>query len=154
MSSSKAKITLKPVPGFCVKTATLQPALYEPLPGDNAKLEPSEVIPAGRKVFVNIAWDANVPPPPEGSEQDIKKAMTGEDTDDGWFVPVVVSHPRQDKDKGMSSPILENDAFIPSLYCLWQAGKPSLVFDCVFNSTVKTRTLIDQDFKIFLIGAE
>ena len=57
------------------------------------------------KVFVNVAWDANVPPPPEGSEEAIQRAMRGEEeldesTEQGWFVPVVVSEPRIDKDKG------------------------------------------------------
>jgi PIH1 N-terminal domain len=58
----------------------------------------------GLKVFVNIAWDSNVPPPPEGSEEVIQKAMLGEHLDDlnpeGWYIPVIVSGGRQDKDKG------------------------------------------------------
>lgn len=53
---------------------------------------------------MNIAWDANVPPPPEGSEEAIQKAMTGEEPDvddeEQWFVPVVVSEPRSAVDKG------------------------------------------------------
>jgi hypothetical protein len=59
-------------------------------------------------VFVNVAWDANVPPPPDASNDEIQKAMAGEqDHADhasagggGWFVPVVVSEPRSDVDKG------------------------------------------------------
>ncbi len=31
-------------------------------------------------------------------------------------------------------------------------GNPSLVFDCVYNSTLKSRSLRDSDFKIFLVG--
>ena len=65
-------------------------------------------VPKGCKIFVNIAWDANVPPPPEGSEDAIQKVMSGEGeldegalaTGRGWFVPVVVSEPRSDADKG------------------------------------------------------
>jgi hypothetical protein len=49
-----------------------------------------------------------------------------------WYVPVVVSEPRLDKDK---------------------AGKLSLVVDCVYNSEVRSRTLRDPEFKIFLVGA-
>ncbi|KAJ3817045.1 hypothetical protein F5880DRAFT_1493522, partial [Lentinula raphanica] len=30
-------------------------------------------------------------------------------------------------------------------------GKPSLVFDCVFHTSVKFRTLPDPEFKVFII---
>ncbi|KAF9260415.1 hypothetical protein L218DRAFT_932502 [Marasmius fiardii PR-910] len=107
-------VTLKPIPGFCIKTNTLQPV--------------------GLKLFINIAWDQNVPPPPQASEEAIKRAMSGDlgslDTGDDYFVPVVVSEGRQDTDK---------------------AGRPSLVFDCVFHKSVKTRTLVDHDFKVFIV---
>jgi hypothetical protein len=110
MSSSKTPVTLKPTPGFCVKTSTLQPAIYSPFnrphPPPNS-LDPRIApipIPKGLKIFINIAWDPNVPPPPEGSEDVIQRAMVGDDVDelnpDGWYVPVVVSEGRQDKDKG------------------------------------------------------
>ncbi|KIP09444.1 hypothetical protein PHLGIDRAFT_67555 [Phlebiopsis gigantea 11061_1 CR5-6] len=48
----------------------------------------------------------------------------------GWFVPVVVSEPRTDVDK---------------------AGKPSVIFDCIYNASLKSRTLRDVSFKTFLI---
>ena len=61
-------------------------------------------IPKGLKVFVNIAFDMNVPAPPEGSEEAIQKAMQGEEFDElnpeGWYVPTIVSDGRQDTDKG------------------------------------------------------
>lgn len=45
-----------------------------------------------------------MPPPPEGSEDAIKRAMEGEEVDQnnssGWFVPMIVSNGRPDKDKG------------------------------------------------------
>ncbi|KAF9460470.1 hypothetical protein BDZ94DRAFT_924939 [Collybia nuda] len=31
------------------------------------------------------------------------------------------------------------------------AGNPSLVFDCIYHTSVKSRTLIDPEFKIFLV---
>ncbi|RDB23507.1 PIH1 domain-containing protein 1 [Hypsizygus marmoreus] len=138
---SKTAIELKPIAGFCVKTSSLQPAVYTRKPAPSPKgqnvLEPSSgpiVIPVGFKVFVNIAWDANVPPPPPGSEEVIQRAMKGEDVDennpDGWYIPVIVSDGREDKDK---------------------AGKPSLVFDCIYNKSVKSRTLTDPEFKLFII---
>ena len=107
-------VTLKPTPGFCIKSTALQPGVYTPAskPGPSStSLEPQTGpirVPLGIKVFVNIAWDANVPPPPEGSEDAIQKVMSGEGeldegalaTGRGWFVPVVVSEPRSDADKG------------------------------------------------------
>ncbi|KAF8627597.1 hypothetical protein AX17_006169 [Amanita inopinata Kibby_2008] len=119
-------IQLTPSPGFCIKSTALQPAI---ITLRNAPVQ----VPKNLKIFVNLAWDKNVPSPPEGSEEDIQRAMQGQDADelaDGWFVPVVVSEGRQDTDK---------------------AGKPSLVFDCVYNSSIKTRSLADPEFKIFLI---
>ncbi|KIK09537.1 hypothetical protein K443DRAFT_671439 [Laccaria amethystina LaAM-08-1] len=105
-------ISLSPTPGFCVKSKTLTP------------------VPT--KVFINIAWDKNVPSPPKSSEDDIQRAMKGDVDERGnpWYVPVVVSEPRQDKDK---------------------AGNQALVFDCVYNSTLRSRSVRDPDFKSFLV---
>ncbi|KZT03324.1 uncharacterized protein LAESUDRAFT_729351 [Laetiporus sulphureus 93-53] len=138
------KVSLSPSPGFCVKSIALKAAvckLTPPLREPSSKLDgPSAVsatisIPKGVKIFVNIAWDRNVPPPPEGSEDAIQRAMTGEDepgehNEKGWFVPLVVSDPREDRDK---------------------AGKLSVVFDCLFHSSLKSRALKDPEFKTFLI---
>uniref|UniRef100_A0A8H7XQ20 PIH1 N-terminal domain-containing protein n=1 Tax=Psilocybe cubensis TaxID=181762 RepID=A0A8H7XQ20_PSICU len=139
-STNVLRIELSPKPGFCIKSAALNPALLPPTassPSPNI-LEPAPQpipVPKGQKIFVNLAWDPNVPPPPDASEEEIKRAMQGEDAVDdanpsGWYVPVIVSNARQDKDK---------------------SGNPSLVFDCIFNSTVKSRTLRDPEFKIFLV---
>ncbi|KAH9921101.1 uncharacterized protein B0H18DRAFT_1021886 [Fomitopsis serialis] len=94
-------------------------------PQSASPLQPLDVshtlpIPKGVKVFVNIAYDPN-------------RAMLGEDVLDadnaqGWFVPVVVSEPRQDTDK---------------------AGKPSVVFDCIYHSSLKPRALKDQPSRPF-----
>ena len=80
MADQQIRINLAPKAGFCVKTKTEQ----------------------GLKVFVNIAWDSNVPPPPKGNEEAIQAAIEGtSDVDpDTWYVPVVVSEPRKDIDKG------------------------------------------------------
>ncbi|KAF8954426.1 pre-RNA processing PIH1/Nop17-domain-containing protein [Flammula alnicola] len=127
-SPSHVRIELAPKPGFCVKIESQRKC--EPA---GARTGPIPVA-KGLKVFVNIAWDANVPPPPEGSEDAIQRAMQGEDVDEenpsGWYVPVIVSNARQDKDK---------------------AGNSSLVFDCIYNTTVKSRTLRDPEFKVFLV---
>ncbi|KIK54593.1 hypothetical protein GYMLUDRAFT_48498 [Collybiopsis luxurians FD-317 M1] len=116
-------VSLNPNPGFCIKTTTLQPSQNLSIP-----------IPKGYKIFVNICYDPHVPPPPEGSEEAIQRAMNGAEMDDSnpdaWFVPVIVSSGLESTDK---------------------AGKPCLVFDCVFHKSVKSRTLRDPEFKVFII---
>lgn len=79
-------VTLKPTPGFCIKSATVHDNNH------GAK---------GLKVFINIAWDSQVPAPPPATDDVVKRAMEGQD--DGWYVPVLVSEPRQDVDKGTPS---------------------------------------------------
>ncbi len=55
----------------------------------------------GFKIFLNICWDVNVPPPPERTDGEIRRAMIGADLDDGlYYVPVVVSDGRPVTDKG------------------------------------------------------
>ncbi|KAI0315106.1 pre-RNA processing PIH1/Nop17-domain-containing protein [Amylostereum chailletii] len=136
-------VALSPTPGFCLKSSSLQPGLFT---ASAAQAEPAErrdpseqslkriPIPIGFKVFVNVCWDKNVPPPPPGSEHAIQRAMQGQDVDDtnrdGWFVPVIVSSGHQVSDK---------------------AGNPALVFDSVFSSSLKPRSLKDPAFKAFLI---
>lgn len=112
MSTGFRNVELKPTAFACIKSSILSDSFYIPKSSSKSSkggtlLEPSSqgvAIPKGLKVFVNIAWDANVPPPPEGSEDVIQKAMQGEDLDDlnpeGWYVPTVVSDGRQDTDKG------------------------------------------------------
>jgi hypothetical protein len=118
---AQTRIQLAPKAGFCVKTNTLAPAVLPPPPSPppstkTTLLEPPSAprpVPQGTKVFVNIAWDANVPPPPEGSEEAVQRAMRGVEPDaqgadamagvEGtgeWYVPVIVSPPREDTDKG------------------------------------------------------
>ena len=112
-------VALAPSPGFCVKCVTLAASecSLTPPPPPAAGSAPERLvlptsgtkkpIPKGTKVFVNIAYDANVPPPPEGSEDAIQRAMRGDELPDednagGWFVPLVVPAPREDTDKGRS----------------------------------------------------
>lgn len=68
-------------------------------------------------------------------------------------MPTVVSDGRQDTDKGRFVVVI----FVMSLILSWWmlfglAGKVSLVFDAVFHSSLKSRTLRDPEFKTFLIG--
>lgn len=36
---------------------------------------------------------------------------------------------------------------------VYTAGNPSLVFDCIYNTTLKARLFSDPEVKIFLVGA-
>ncbi|KAF5353342.1 hypothetical protein D9756_008088 [Leucocoprinus leucothites] len=108
-STPKLPIDLMPTPGFCIKSTVVNPATLRPPTrpdGDNL-LEPVGplVVPAGQKVFINLCYDKNVPPPPPADEQTIKRAMSVQeyDEEDIYYVPVVVSQPRQDKDKDLDS---------------------------------------------------
>ncbi|KAJ7584911.1 pre-RNA processing PIH1/Nop17-domain-containing protein [Mycena floridula] len=129
-----AGVVLSPTAGFCVKSSTLQSAVYQPIEPDAAapnSIEPVTgpiPVPQGQKVFINISWDQQVPQPPEASEEVVRKAMMGED--EAWYVPVVVSEGRRDTDK---------------------AGKLSLVFDCIFHPSIKSRILRDPEFRLFII---
>ncbi|EJF60086.1 hypothetical protein DICSQDRAFT_107741 [Dichomitus squalens LYAD-421 SS1] len=131
------RVSLSPTSGFCVKSTALN-SVSCPLPSSSSSdvSSPTAInITNGLKVFVNIAWDSNVPPPPEGSDAAIERAMAAQaalDPDQAaeWFVPVIVTEPRSDIDK---------------------AGKPSVVFDCIFNSALKSRALRSTEFKTLLI---
>jgi hypothetical protein len=100
------RITLKPSPGFVIKTVSLEVGLYTPsappsIPANNKTLEPvsrSIAVTAGHKVFLNVAFDSNVPPPRKASEVDIRRALAGDE--DGYFVPVVICDGREMADKG------------------------------------------------------
>jgi hypothetical protein len=89
--SKMLPVCLAPKPGFCIKSTALSPGLIRPEQQRDGDLQPIP-IPPHRKVFVNIAWDANVPPPPPPPE------------DADLMVPVIVSSPRADKDKGAFHP--------------------------------------------------
>ncbi|KAF9238385.1 hypothetical protein BU15DRAFT_88426 [Melanogaster broomeanus] len=140
--TGKIAVALNPVPGFCVKSKATSDAVvhrtasYDQTHNTHGATTSANLIPVqkGSKIFVNIAWDANVPPPPPGSEDAIQNAMQGLEIDESnlevWFVPVVVSDARQDSDR---------------------AGQPAIVFDCVFNSSIKSRTLTEPEFKSFII---
>jgi hypothetical protein len=108
-----SSIRLNPLPGFCLKSKALQDAVVPSTATSFSDTLGSIsnapfTVPKGLKVFINIAWDSNVPPPPPASEDEIQNAMLGEYFDqlnNGWFVPVIVSDLRDDKDKGWYSPL-------------------------------------------------
>lgn len=98
-----SRITLSPSPGFCIKTL---------------------VEPGNKKIFLNIAWDALVPPPPTGTTPE---AIAEPD----YLIPLVVGDLKSDKDK---------------------KGADSLVVDCVYSKELKSKSIRETDFKAFLTG--
>ena len=118
-TSTTATVHLKPKPGFVVKSVTTSSGHYTYPESPNGLkksssnlLEPSTPsgrtldIPKGVKLFINVAWDANVPPPPDAPEMAIRRAVMGEDFSDGltpgvYYVPIIISDPKEDKDKGV-----------------------------------------------------
>jgi hypothetical protein len=151
------QVKLKPSPGFVIKSTTLNDAFYNlhPTTATNTLLEPSNAlgmqIPKGLKVFVNIAWDANVPPPPEGSEDVIQKAMLGEDLDslnpEGWYVPTVVSEGRQDTDKGVFSALPQYSThLIPCTIQLGNSPSYSMQYSTLRSEIVPSQILNSRHF--------
>lgn len=122
-SIPKLSIDLAPTPGFCIKSTVVNPTtLYPPRDSlvSERLLEPTAPIsvPAGRKIFVNICFDQNVPPPPPADEETIKRAMNPhEHNEEVYYVPVVVSQPREDKDKGWLTDPLFPRLSLLSLSC-------------------------------------
>ena len=91
------KVNISPSPGFCVKSKLLHPAFLNQV-----------ALPQGLKVFVNVAWSKDLPPPLDG----VKKALelaTATPTGDHQTHPinkgespiyVFASDGRLDTDKG------------------------------------------------------
>lgn len=115
------RITLTPSAGFVVKTTNQEPGIYTPAalsekqPSPNS-LEPvlrSTPVTHGFKIFINVAFDRGVPPPPRSFEGDIRKSMAGDEN--AYFVPVVVSDGREVTDKGKRSTSWHLKIFTQSL---------------------------------------
>ncbi|KAF8487067.1 PIH1 family [Russula ochroleuca] len=124
--ASNVTINVSPTPGFCVKSKVLQlnvTSTHAPVP-----------ISQGLKVFVNIAWSKDVPPPLDGIEKTSEVAAHSPrldlENERDNPIPVFASEGRIDTDK---------------------AGKPALVFDCIYHSSLKNHALKDVEFKSFLV---
>jgi hypothetical protein len=113
--TSTQRVTLTPKAGFVVKTTNDVAGIYTIPSRDSTPTSTSSpasnqkqiVVPRSFKIFLNICWDQNVPAPPQRSEEDIRRAMMGEDLETSvtgnsgpYFVPVVVSDGRPATDKG------------------------------------------------------
>jgi hypothetical protein len=100
------RLSFSPSPGFCIKSNLLQPGILNVTSADQPTRTPVPT-PQGLKVFVNIAWSKDVPPPLDGIEQALETVVhnrrmdrQGDNVDpisvfasDGWL----------DVDKGTST---------------------------------------------------
>lgn len=100
---------------------------------------------SGCKLFVNIGWDKNVPPPPDATEAAIEDAMLGRG--ESYYVPVIISDIRDDFDKGIS----QHFSVINSVHPSRPGGKRALVIDAIYHTSLKQRSLTNPNFKTFLI---
>ena len=97
MTPAWTNIHISPSPGFCLKSKLLQPTFLDQV-----------ALPQGLKVFVNVAWSKDLPPPPSGTKKALELATatpTGDHqshSDDRRNSPVYVfaSDGRLDSDKG------------------------------------------------------
>ncbi|KAH9003859.1 hypothetical protein EDB86DRAFT_2798811 [Lactarius hatsudake] len=120
-------VNISPSPGFCVKSKLLHPGFLNRV-----------ALPQGLKVFVNVAWSKDVPPPLNSVKKTLELATatsTGDHqtlSDNGGDIPIYifVSDGRLDTDK---------------------AGNPSVVFDCIYHTLFKSYVLKDADVKNLLI---
>ena len=158
-------INLSPSPGFCIKSKLLQPGALNVTSTQNPV-----PIPQGLKVFVNIAWSKDVPPPLDGVEKALEYAahnrrMDGKSQRESP-ISVLTFDGRLDTDKGTSISLytlfararLDNSRIFDMFQDLFAdpgyhiAGKPALVFDCIYNSSLKHHASKDAEFKNFLMG--
>ena len=101
--ASNATINISPSPGFCIKSKVLH------LDATSTHEQTHRPVPIseGLKVFVNIAWSNDVPPPPDGIEKAFgfaahsgRKMVSKNEKDSP--IPAFASNGRLDTDKGMS----------------------------------------------------
>lgn len=89
-----------------------------------------------------------MPRPPTATEQEVKDAMEAKGD---WFVPMLISDLRETADKGSGVVDYCLPVLSLTLRLFVPAGKPSVVVDAVFHSSLKERSGINSEFKMFLI---
>lgn len=109
---SKLAIRLTPTPGFVVKTSIVTGS------GDHA---------FGRKVFINVCHDPQVPKPPGPFEIE---AVFAQIVKNEWEIPIVVSPEKVSADK---------------------KGALAFVYDCCINSECFAWTQLYRDLRLILI---
>jgi len=79
-STSNVTISVSPSPGFCIKSKLLQPGILNVTSAGQPTRSPVP-IPQGLKVFVNIAWSKDIPPPLDGVEKILESVAHSHRTD-------------------------------------------------------------------------
>ena len=79
-STSNVTISVSPSPGFCIKSKLLQPGILNVASAGQPTRRPVP-IPQGLKVFVNIAWSKDLPPPLDGVEKVLESVAHSRRTD-------------------------------------------------------------------------
>jgi hypothetical protein len=171
-STSNVTIGVSPSPGFCIKSNLLQPGILNVTSADQPTRTPVPT-PQGLKVFVNIAWSKDVPPPLDGVEKVLESVAHDHRMDprseSADSITVFASDGRLDVDKGTATnrSCLMNVPFAQAIRVLYfrctqknqltdlyhhLVGKPALIFDCIYNSSLKHHASKDAEFRNCLIG--
>jgi hypothetical protein len=138
MASAWTNIHISPSPGFCIKSKLLHSGFLNQV-----------ALPQGLKVFINVAWSKDLPPPPNG----VKKTLTGDHQthSDDSSIYAFTSDGRLDTDKGaVYDASCRGTCLTYALFYL--AGNPAVVFDCIYHSSFKSYVVKDADVKKLLIG--
>lgn len=89
MANSSRAIT----PWFCVKSTLLGDARPDPAPGSQ------------KKVFLNVCTQPSVPKAPESPDGVFHDHLESSSESDRYLIPIVLTEPKEDVDKGASKPI-------------------------------------------------
>lgn len=100
--ASNVTVNVSPSPGFCIKSKVLHLNAASTHEKTHRPVQISE----GLKVFVNIAWSKDVPPPLDGVEKAAEFVAHGgrivSKSEGDSPIPVFASNGRPDTDKGTS----------------------------------------------------
>ena len=138
-------IQITPSPGFCIKSKLLRSGYLNQVE-----------LPQGLKVFINVAWSKDLPPPPNGVKKSLTLATASSTGDhqthsDDSPIYAFTSDGRLDTDKGaVYDASYRGTCLTYALFYL--AGNPAAVFDCIYHSSFKSYVVKDADVKKLLIG--
>jgi hypothetical protein len=111
--ASNVTINISPSPGFCIKSKVLHLDATSTREQTNGPVPISE----GLKVFVNIAWSKDVPPPLDGIEKASGFAAHSgrivSKSEKDSPIPVFASNGRVDTDKGTGVPRAYDERTLP-----------------------------------------
>ena len=82
-------------PWFCVKSTLLGDARPDSAPAPGSQ----------KKVFLNVCTQPSVPKAPEILDDGFDDRLDSPSESDRYLIPVVVTEPKEDVDKGASKPI-------------------------------------------------